>query len=115
MNTHRHSSTNRDRDLTLHNKRWTVPSDNSAVPEILLEAGDTNDTNDTEVTVSRDVAMEDPGFIHIADSDDDDFAEISTRRSIYGKLIMSGSWSGRIRDRCSGGKLLPLAAAGGHQ
>lgn len=103
MNTHRHSSTNRDRDMTLQNKRWTVPSDDGAVSKILPKADNTNDTDDT---VSRDAALEDPGFIHIADNDDDHFAEITTRRSIYDKLIMSGGGSGRIRDRCSGGKLL---------
>ncbi|EYB22231.1 hypothetical protein FG05_13775 [Fusarium graminearum] len=54
--------------------------------------------------------MEDPGFIHIADNDDNEFTGITTPRSIYDKFFMSGSgsWSGsgRIRDRCSGGKLL---------
>ncbi|QPC77915.1 hypothetical protein HYE68_008667 [Fusarium pseudograminearum] len=103
MNTHRNSSTNGDRDPTLQNKRWTIPSDDGAVSKILPKS---DNTNDTDVTVSRDVAMEDPEFIQIADNDDDHFAEITTRRSIYDKLIMSGGGSGRIRDRCSGGKLL---------
>ncbi|QPC69045.1 hypothetical protein HYE67_011276 [Fusarium culmorum] len=74
--------------------RRYAETDDSAISEILLEA---DNINDTDVTVSRDVAMEDPGLIHIAAADDDDnVAKATTRRPICDKLIMSGSGSGRI-------------------
>ncbi|KAM0397749.1 hypothetical protein ACHAQC_003410 [Fusarium culmorum] len=74
--------------------RRYAETDDSAISEILLEA---DNINDTDVTVSRDVAMEDPGLIHIAAADDDDnVANATTRRPICDKLIMSGSGSGRI-------------------